>query len=55
MNDWLTEQEEFFTHCKKNLALTKDSFEAAIDLYQDCTMTNVSSIVVVQLPKPAAV
>jgi len=37
--DGIISPEEFFTHCKKNLALSNESFEAAVDLYQDCTMT----------------
>jgi len=37
--DGVISPEEFFTHCKKNMNLTKSSFEAAVDLYQDCTMS----------------
>jgi Ca2+-binding EF-hand superfamily protein len=37
--DGIVSPEEFFTHCKKNLALSNESFEAAVDLYQDCTLS----------------
>jgi len=36
--DGVVSPEEFFTHCKRNLAMDKPAFKAAVDLYQDVTM-----------------
>ena len=35
-------QEEFYAHCRKNLAMNADAFEAAVQMHQDCVMDPVN-------------